>query len=187
MKRRHFITVVGTIITGSIAGCSSDGIGSTATQTPTSTSTSTPTPTPRPDQDNDGVPDVEDDFPENPNFSVLVEEQNMTVEINEDEYHTEPIVLEEDATVSYDATLRSGPDVEIFILSADEYEQYRSGNNFLFEDMVQINGVTASSDVALDSGAYYMVIDNTDSGEIQPPSNLDDDVAEVEFGVLIAR
>lgn len=60
-----------------VAGCTGDSGGTggrTATQTPTSTPTDSPTPTPtptdsptpRPDSDGDGVPDVEDDYPNDP-------------------------------------------------------------------------------------------------------------------------
>jgi len=213
MKRRGFLAVTSSLTVGLMAGCSGDGGTSdptdtseptdtptesqtataTATDTPTVTPTATPTPTPtatatpKPDQDGDGVPDSEDDFPEDPDLSTLVDENEQTVDVSEDEYKLWPIEISEEGTVGYEAFVRSGPEIDFFLVTEAEAREYESGNNFKYLDGTRQGVLEAEVRVTLDAGEYYIIADNTGAGETSPPTNADDDVAEVEMQIAIAR
>jgi hypothetical protein len=207
MNRRTFLAVASSLTVGSIAGCSSDGNTSdltdtseptdtptesqtaTATETPTATPTPTPTATAtaKPDQDGDGVPDSEDVFPEDPNLSTLVDENEQTVDVPEDDYKLWPIEISEEGTVGYEAFVRSGPEIDFFLVTEAEAREYESGNNFQYLDGTRQGVLKAEATVTLDAGVYYIIADNSEAGETSPPTNLDDDVAEVEMQIVIAR
>jgi hypothetical protein len=42
---------------------------------------------------------------------------------------------------------------------------------------------TSSNKLELPPGKYHLIVDNTSAGYADPPSNLDDDLAEVEVSI----
>lgn len=153
----------------------------------TRSSTDTPTATPKPDQDGDGVPDSEDDFPENPNLSTLVDENIQTVDVPEDDQKLWPIEISEESVISYEAFVRSGPESDFFVLTGAEALEYEDGNNFAVLEGSRQGVLNAEATVTLDAGNYFIIADNTEAGETSPPTDLDDDIAEVEMTIVIAR
>jgi len=206
MNRRKFIGAVVGLGSTVVAGCSGDS-GETPTETvtdttsptetfsptatptpsPTPTSPATPTATVLPDSDDDEVPDAEDDFPENPDYSVLVDQTSGTAELSEDDYYDIQIGIQEESDVIYDAIVRSGPAIDAFLMTQSEFLEYSEGNNARILDGSRENITSTQATTTLDTGTYYLALDNTNSGEAEPPANFDDDVVEVEYEMVIAR
>lgn len=171
------------------------------------TATREPTPTPRPDSDNDGVPDAEDDFPGNsrydsdldgdrvpdpeddlPNNSRYHSEsvKSGTVSIKEDHWRYWNIEKTSDynaLSVSYEFVVRGGPNVDVYVMSEREYQYFENGNRAkYFSSWSSENTGLAQTEINLqEDGMYVILVDNSDFGATQPPSNFDDDIVDVEY------
>jgi hypothetical protein len=133
------------------------------------------------------VPDAEDDFPEDPDLRTLVGEQDQTVTVPEDDQKLWPIEISEESVVAYDAIVRSGPAIDIFVLTEAEALEYEEGNRFEFLEGTRQDTTGADVGVTLSAGNYFIVADNTTVGEASPPTDLDDSAAEVEMQIVAAR
>lgn len=102
-------------------------------------------------------------------------------QVEEDGYYSWSWNPEQTVDLDWEFTVRSGPEVEIFLMESTEFDEYQAGNRFYVKN--DETGTSGSGTFTVESGNYRFVIDNTDAGNIQPPSNFDDDVAEVEFTV----
>lgn len=103
-------------------------------------------------------------------------------EINEDGYKYWSFSLEDSATIEYEFTVRSGPEMEVFVLEDSEFREYEAGNRFRGHSS---SGTGGSNSVTLNAGDYKLVVDNTNTGDVSPPTNFDDDVAEIEIEVYL--
>ena len=188
MDRRKFVKAVGTTLAiAPVAGCISGGSGDTggnSDRIPLQDAT----PTPKPDSDGDGVIDAVDDFPDESLFSVKVDEISESKSIAEDEYAYYSIPLSETTTVSIDVMVRDGPNIDALMFSESEFMEYQSGNNARFFSDASLTDTNGDRTTAtLPAGDYYFVLDNTNWGYAEPPTNFDDDIAEVEVNLLGAR
>lgn len=104
-------------------------------------------------------------------------------EINEDEYKYWSFSLDESATVEYEFTVRNGPDMDVFVLKESEFREFEAGNRFRGHAS---SGTGGSNSVNLNAGDYKFVVDNTNAGNVSPPTNFDDDVAEIEVDVYLS-
>ncbi|GAA0193803.1 hypothetical protein [Halobaculum roseum] len=146
------------------------------------------TPTPRPDRDGDGIPDAEDDFPDDPSYSVLLDETSDTRQIPEDEWYQWNFELNEQAVLSYDFVVRSGPAIDAILTDDTEYDQLQEGNRFrYYSEGSVMDDEGGQVTTTLAPGTYHLVLDNSDAGEAQPPTNFDDDIAEVEIEIQILQ
>lgn len=108
---------------------------------------------------------------------------DRTVEINEDDFDGWTFSLNRDATLEYEWTVRSGPEIEIFVMEDSEYSHLRSGERFHAKSS---RGTAGSDAVNLSaSKEWAFVVDNSDAGNVQPPSNFDDDIARVEVAAYL--
>ena len=114
---------------------------------------------------------------------------NETLRVHEDEYQRYTWSLTRSATLSYEFTVREGPSLDVILTSESEFENYKSGDRF------QINSEGSSMDsvgdrkqVTLDprsNGGWVLIVDNSDAGAAEPPSDLQDNVAVVEIAAVI--
>jgi len=180
-KRRRSILIGG--ITFVLAGCSANRGGDESEP-----DTPEPTPTPRPDSDGDGVPDVEDDYPEDSTYSVFLDEEADTRQVPEDSWYVEEFELTETATLFFEFVVRSGPAIDVFLLDESEYDQFRSGNRFrLYTDGSVLDAEGGNTTITISAGSYYLIFDNSSLGDARPPANLANDIAEVEYRLVLAR
>lgn len=99
-------------------------------------------------------------------------------EVAEDEYQYFTFDLNRQATLEYEFYVRNGPEVEVFVMDDQEFDEYQGRNRF--RTYSQEGGTSGSDTLTLAEDSYRLVVDNTDGGNVQPPTNFDDDVAEVE-------
>jgi hypothetical protein len=108
---------------------------------------------------------------------------NNREEVAEDEYIRFSFDLNREATLDYEFVVRNGPDIEIFIMDDAEFDEFQAGNRFqVYSDS---GGASGSDIVTLQEDSYRLVVDNTSAGSIEPPTNFDDDVAEVEVDAWV--
>lgn len=177
--RRGLLVGAGTVL---VAGCSGGD-----DEEPSGGNQPDEEPDAEADADNDGVPDSEDDYPNDDDLSTTLDEISDTRQIPEDEWYAIEFDISQPSTIQYQFTVREGPEIDVYLFSADEYQSYSDGERArFFGDGSVEEDVGGEAEITVESGEYRLVFDNTDFGS-DPPANLDDDVAEVEFEVLAAR
>jgi|GEM_PF-1379718 hypothetical protein len=106
---------------------------------------------------------------------------NTRETIQEDAYNSWSWSTEERTELRWEFTVRDGPEVELFVLEPGEFDEYEAENRFYTVESA--SGTSGSSTFTVESGSYRFVLDNTDSGNVQPPTNLVDDAVEVELSI----
>jgi len=102
--------------------------------------------------------------------------------VREDYYRTYEFTLNRQVTLDLRVTVRSGPAVDIILTTPDEFDEYEERNRFRYnEDLSLLD--TTGGDTSMDApaGDYVLIVDNTEMGEAQPPSNFDDDPATYDI------
>ena len=103
---------------------------------------------------------------------VLAKTTNGTDTIPRDSYKSFKVVLNSGLlnTVSFTATVNSGPNIDVFFMTSSNFEKYKAGSAFDYE--TYLSDLNTSSAVEsgglLTDGTYYFVLDNTDKGTPLP-------------------
>jgi len=104
------------------------------------------------------------------------------VEVSEDGYHYWELPINSATTVSHDIIVREGPNIDFLVFEPSEFEHYKDQENARILSEASERDMGNYQDSAdYPEGEYRVVIDNTEFSEAEPPSNLDDDVADVEI------
>jgi hypothetical protein len=173
VQRRKYLATIGSVSVA-LAGCtgggdggtgggsgdgsSSGGDGSSGGSEPTETETETPTETPTP---------------------TPQEVINDTRQIPEDEFYRWSFEANVPLRLDIEFTVREGPKIDFLVMSGSEYQEYDDGNRF--RTMIDATGTVGDTiSGTVEEGPVYIVADNTNRGPTDPPSNFDDDIAEVE-------
>jgi hypothetical protein len=105
--------------------------------------------------------------------------------VDEDGYVYWEFSYDQPVTVSWQFTVRDGPSIDIFLVSQSEFSHYEQGERFrTFES--SLDSTAGSESVTLEEGEYVLVLDNTSAGEAAPPTNFDEDPAEVEIEITVS-
>ena len=104
---------------------------------------------------------------------------DSTEEVEEDYYVFWDFSVEGSGTLEYDFIVREGPDVDVIVLASDEFDHFEANHRFQYLD--SSSGASDIGSVTLSSGDYVLMVDNTTTGEVSPPSNLNNDTATVEI------
>ena len=104
------------------------------------------------------------------------------IEVEEDGYRYVSFDLRRDAELHYEYTVREGPAIEVFVVTDDEFDEFQAGNRFRG---YSASGVGGGDSVSLPADSYRFVVDNTNAGDVRPPSNLDDDIVVVEVTATV--
>lgn len=102
-------------------------------------------------------------------------------EVQEDGYQTWSWNPEQSLEVRSEFTVRDGPEVEVFLLESTEFDEYQAGNRFY--SIESLSGTSDRTTFSVESGNYRLLLDHTSAGNISPPTNFNDDVADVEITV----
>lgn len=117
--------------------------------------------------------------------SVSIQPFNGEYEVPENEYATTGIfTADSSGDISYNFTVTSGPEVDVYLLTPENLSQYENGQQFDYlshttgssPDAAVVGSATVESDTST-----QILIDNTETGDVSPPTNADDDVATVEL------
>lgn len=190
MSRKTRRAVLGAAGVTLLAGCSSSGDDSDDPQNNVGggPADEEETPTPRPDSDGDGVPDAEDDLPNDPDFSVESEIISDERNIPEDEWYYWTYEFDGETELSYQFTVREGPAIDAILTSESEYQHLKDGERFRYATEGSVlDSAGGEATITPPEGTYYIVLDNSNLGEAVPPTNLDDDIASVEIEAYARR
>jgi len=106
--------------------------------------------------------------------------------VQEDAYKGREFEFPSEGRIEYSATVRTGPAVDFYVMEQSEVTYLANQERFQYiEKASQPDATGAEVTADLPSGNYSMVIDNTNAGEAQPPTNFDDDIAEVDFSMTL--
>lgn len=145
-------------------------------------------PTERPDVDNDGVPDIEDDFPNDSDLSRQLSSTSDTRKIEEDEWRYYELEFSSTGQIYYDFIVREGPEIDVILMEKSEYTYFESEQRAeYFPDLSALDSAGETVEGKVNPGSYYLVFDNSPNGEAAPPTNFSNDIVTVEFEIETAE
>jgi hypothetical protein len=140
-----------------------------------------------PDADNDGVPDSDDDYPNDPERSAGKTSRG-NLDVAEDEWSSWTFEFSEPTHIEYEMVVRDGPSVDVILFGDREYEYFENQDRAkYYSGLSDLDTTRGLASGWVEAGDYVLVVDNTEWGEAAPPTNLDDDVAEVEYTLTLSR
>jgi hypothetical protein len=178
LRRRSLLLSTGALVTAS-AGCTNsdsegDGGGSSDDNFNDNSGTS--------DADGDGVRDSLDDYPNDSSRSKLVNSEDDTRNIEEDHWRYYELNLPQSGHLSYDYIVRDGPSIDAIVIDESEYGYFKENERYnYYPELSTLDSIGESMSGPISSGTYYLIFDNSERGEAYPPSNMSNDVANVEF------
>lgn len=185
--RRRELLAVGAGGVAALAGCATSG--STADSSGSvDVGGSVDQSTERPDADGDGVPDSQDGFPNDPDLTRVVESEDDTRNIEEDQWWRYGIDLSGTGKLGYEFIVREGPAIDVILMDEAEYSAFEEGERSrYYTDLSMLDASGGERGGTLNPGSYYLVFDNSNYGQAAPPSNLSNDVARVDFQYVVAQ
>lgn len=161
VSRRKWLTAVGCSIPTTLAGCtSSDDDGNDG---------------------NDGG-DGDDSAANDGGGRETIDTFSDAYTIREDAYKGINFEVEQDSTIEWDAIVRTEFAVDIIVLTQAELAHFENEERFEYlSDATRLDTVGADVSATVPEGEYALIVDNSDMGEATPPTNLDDDLADVEI------
>ena len=99
-----------------------------------------------------------------------VSHEGGTENLNAGDYVAWPVTVDSsNYTLSIVVKVVSGPSIDMFIFTENQFQNYKNGKNFVYEDGSKLNVNSASLKwVPPGAGTYYIVIDNSAAGSAQP-------------------
>lgn len=181
MDRRTRRAVLGTTGAALLAGCA--GFGSVVGGDSQSQGGSD-----RQDSDHDGIPDTEDDYPNNQDYSVETKLIDDERRIPAHEWAHWSFDFLGETEISYEFTVRDEQPIDVLMFKPDEYERYANSNGARYLTETSVPDSTGGSNTgAINPGIHYFVLDNTAWGDAVPSKNMDDGVATVDIEMVGRR
>ncbi|MGD1834387.1 MAG: hypothetical protein ACPKQO_01535 [Nitrososphaeraceae archaeon] len=114
----------------------------------------------------------------NQQFRDIVNLVNKHEELEEDYYASYEFEVNGNEEIDLEFTHKSGPIVELYLFDNDNFQLYieQKDGVKVYEQKEISSGVVYSESYHLETGKYYVVIDNTDSGLVYPPINFENDI-----------
>lgn len=135
------------------------------------------------DSDSDGVPDTQDDFPNDSSHSTLLRKDSESFDLNEDYYQYFTFSSSQPATLSYEASVEESVSIDIILTDKMNFQYYKDGSEWqYYSEGSDLD--TVSADVEVDLGTdteYYLIFDNTSQGGAAPPTDFDNNRVTVNF------
>lgn len=108
--------------------------------------------------------------------------------MNEDEWYQWQFDWDEETYIEYEIIVRSGPSIDVTLFGEEEYSYYQNQERAeYYAGVSDLDTVDATASGWVGTGNYRLVIDNTSWGEAEPPTNLNNDVAEVDYSFTVSR
>lgn len=184
-SRRTFLKTAPALVAG-IAGCSTNGDSNDDGNDGGSNDVNENTE--RPDRDNDGVPDIQDDYPNDADRSQQLRSVSDTRNIEEDHWRYYTIEFSQTGTIEYDFIVRDGPAIDVILMDESEYQYFENEERWQY--YTELSAMDSTGDNVsgqVSAGTYRLIFDNSNQGEAAPPSNFSNDVVSVEFTLEISQ
>lgn len=164
-----------------------------ATQTVTETPTATPnaTRTPTGTSTNASTPATETPTDTSASNATQTASAEYVVDdrvvVREDRYRNWSFTLDRTVEAALRMTVREGPAIDLVLTTADEFEAFESGNRFQYNTELSLLDSTGGRSTAdeLPAGDYVLIADNTEAIEAEPPTNFDEDPADIEVSFAV--
>ena len=102
----------------------------------------------------------------------------------EGEYYTWDLTINSAGTLQHDLIVRDGPSIDFAVFEPSEFEAYENEERARYlSGPSELDTENYQDSAEYPEGEYKVVVDNTDWGEAAPPTNLDNDMAEVEITI----
>lgn len=181
VSRRTLLKTAPVLAVG-VAGCSDNGDSSAGNNGGGSNNENEETE--QPDSDNDGVPDIQDDYPNDPNRSQQLRSVSDTRNIEEDHWRYYTLEFSQAGTIEYDFIVRDGPAIDAILIDESEYEYFEEGDRWeYYSELSALDSTGNDVSGQVSAGTYRLIFDNSDQGEATPPANFNNDVASVDFNI----
>lgn len=138
------------------------------------------------DSDGDGVPDRNDDFPEDSRYTYLVNSTSEEIRLGPGEFKLYRFSVGAVSDLRYGVHTSSQSSFDVFVTDKPNFQKFENGSKWsYYEAASKLN--TTSAQVTFTVGTdrtYYLVIDNTAEGNATPSSAGDKSVTvttEVEL------
>jgi hypothetical protein len=139
---------------------------------------------------------VQDDGARGIVSSTTTREQTLVdkqVSIDEDEYHMITFTLNRDAHISVSIDAIAGPEFEVWTMPEEGFRAWeKAARSFLGGgEYSYLPGLSESKihrmerSGMLSAGRYYVIIDNSDMGNVSPPANFVNDKLTVRVKIVI--
>jgi len=140
------------------------------------------------DRDNDGVPDQEDDYPDDPAVQTQQRRISDTRNIEEDNWRYYDLRLTAPGRIMYEFAVEDGPAIDVIVIDQAEYDAFRNESPISpYTDLTELDSTGATVRGPVDSGTYTLILDNSNRGAAEPPANLSNDVVTVDFTIETAQ
>lgn len=183
LNRRELIATVGVV---AVAGCTGNNPGGSSGDGGGSDSVGGQNE--EPDSDGDGVPDSEDDFPNDSSYSELLNRGSDSFDLNEDYYQSLRFNPSQTATLAYQVDVQGDVPIDVILTDETNFAYYEDGTEFeYYAEGSDMSTLSANVEVQLSAGTeYYLVFDNTNRGRAEPPTNFDNDRVSVSVEYVLA-
>ncbi|RXK48676.1 hypothetical protein [Halorientalis pallida] len=173
MDRRQFISSVSALISIPAAGCSSNS----STDSPNSGTTENTEDPEMTTGSSEVSTGIKSQTPA-PDANGLIDD---TIELPEGENLHADFSVSSPAIIEYDFTVENNIEIDLFVLSLGDFQQYQSGQSF--STIQTVDGSEATGDVEVPRGNYYVVIDHSDRGPISPPGQFEQVSATIDVTI----
>lgn len=183
VSRRTLLKTTPVLAVG-IAGCSDSGDSGGGGGPNNGGSNDVNKNTERPDNDNDGVPDIQDDYPNDPNRSQQLRSVSDTRNLEEDQWRYYTLEFSQTGTIEYDFIVRDGPAIDVILMDESEYQYFGDGERWeYYTELSALDSTGSDITGQISAGAYRLIFDNSNEGEAAPPTNFSNDIISVEFTI----
>jgi hypothetical protein len=129
---------------------------------------------------------------EEPSANLVNKFQPITyekqVQVQEDQYYTLPVKVEDVAEVTIEYLVKSGPNIDVFFVNEEGLKEWqrmlkgddRSGVSY-YSELSTFGTSESSVSGRVNEGTYYLVFDNTEYGPTYPPMNMANDVSTLDI------
>jgi hypothetical protein len=114
------------------------------------------------------------------------------VQVQEDQYYTLPIKVENAAEVTIEYLVKSGPNIDVFFVDEEGLKEWQrmlkgdDGSGVSYYSELSTFGTSESSvSESVNEGTYYLIFDNTDYGPTYPPMNMANDISTLDLVIKI--
>lgn len=111
----------------------------------------------------------------------LIDSFERNYSIEEDNWKGREFNFTSRGRVEYEAVVREGPSVDIYVMERSEYEHFQNEERFtFFTEATRQDTTYADVSGTLAGGDYAFIVDNSSMGEASPPSDFENNVATVD-------
>lgn len=123
--------------------------------------------------------------------SMEAEVEKQTVTVQENRWHWQRFTYDNDdrekLRLRVQLELKDGPPIDVYLVDAENLKKFENGEQFAHLPVLS-NALTSVLDTGWfkpETGEYYLLLDNTNRGDLAPPALLESDITTVMFIISV--